>query len=291
MSTDLDAFVAQLDDAVQAHMDWTRRIIRCAVLRVPPDADVVDPLAHTLCHFGGWFNGHRAEFDAIDAAAAAAIEAVHQSMHDAMRALFVCLSSGQPGSAADLDTFETSQAELIHLLAQFKTQILSATSRRDPLTGLPLRYGIENDFDRLRKEATRSQVQLYVAMIDIDHFKRINDTYGHPVGDQVLRQLSATLQGALRGNEPLYRYGGEEFLWLLKCASADEARRSAKRVLATVGTTPVPLDGGEVLRLTTTLGLARTGENESFDSVLQRADAALYEGKRSGRNTFVFAED
>lgn len=291
MSADLDAFVAELDDAVQAHMDWTRRIIRCAVLRTTPDADVVDPHAHTLCRFSGWFNGHRAEFDALDAAAAAKIEAAHQSMHDAMRALFVCISSGQPGSTADLDAFETSQAELIRLLAQFKTLILSSTSRRDALTGLPLRYGIESDFDRLRKEATRTQARLYVAMIDIDHFKKINDTYGHPVGDQVLRQLSATLQGALRGNEPLYRYGGEEFLWLLKCASAEEARRSAKRVLSTVGTTPIRLDSGDVLRLTTTLGLAQAGEDEPFDSVLQRADAALYAGKRSGRNTFVFAAD
>ena len=291
MSADLDAFVAELDDAVQAHMDWTRRIIRCAVLHSAPDADVIDPHAHTLCRFGGWFSSHRAEFDALDAAGAAAVEAVHQSMHDAMRALFACITSGQAGSAADLDAFETSQAELIRLLAQFKTQILSATSRRDPLTGLPLRYGIENDFERIHKEAGRSQAQLYVGMIDIDHFKQINDTYGHLVGDTVLRRLSETLRSALRGNEPLYRYGGEEFLWLLKCASVEEARRSARRALATVGTTPVPLDGGDVLRLTITLGLARAGADEAFDSVLKRADAALYAGKRSGRNTFVFAED
>ncbi|MFP5404398.1 MAG: diguanylate cyclase [Gammaproteobacteria bacterium] len=290
-SADTHRLIAELDDAVQAHMDWTRRIIRCAVLHTAPDADVVDPHAHTLCRFGAWFSSHRAEFDALDATAAAAVEAVHQSMHDAMRTLFACITSGQAGSAADLDAFETSQAELIRLLARFKTQILSATARSDPLTGLPLRYGIENDFERIRKEAGRARAQLYVAMIDIDHFKRINDTYGHLVGDQVLRRLSATLQGALRGNEPLYRYGGEEFLWLLKCASADEARRSAKRALSTVGTTPVALDDGDVLRLTITLGLARAGDAEDFDSVLKRADAALYAGKRSGRNTFVFAED
>ncbi|MEW5967027.1 MAG: diguanylate cyclase [Pseudomonadota bacterium] len=283
-------FVSELDDAVQAHMDWTRRIIRCAVLRTPPDADVVDPHAHTLCRFGGWFAANRAHFDALDPAAAGQVEAVHQRMHDAMRVIFSALSRCEAGSTGALEAFEATQAELITLLAQFKTQVLSSTVRHDPLTGLPLRHGIENDFARHRKEAGRSGDLLYVVMIDIDHFKRVNDTYGHPAGDEVLRRLCDTLKQTLRGNEPLYRYGGEEFLWLLKCRSVEEAKKSARRALATVGTTPIPIPGDEILRLTITLGLARACEEEDLASVLERADQALYQGKRNGRNCYVFAE-
>ena len=110
------------------------------------------------------------------------------------------------------------------------------------------------------------------------------------VGDRVLRHLADTLKRSLRDDEPLYRYGGEEFLWLLKCKSATEARQSARRVLAIVGTTPVPIDNNEILRLTVTLGLALAGEREDLANVIERADQALYEGKSNGRNRYVIAE-
>ena len=196
----------------------------------------------------------------------------------------------QPGREADLEAFEQSQSELLGLLARFKTLILSTAVRRDPLTQLPLRYGIEHDFALYQKEARRNRTLLYVVIIDVDHFKPINDTYGHPVGDRVLRHLADTLKRSLRDDEPLYRYGGEEFLWLLKCKSATEARQSARRVLAIVGTTPVPIDNNEVLRLTVTLGLAQAGEREDLANVIERADQALYEGKSNGRNRYVIAE-
>lgn len=284
-----DSFVAELDAAVEAHMNWTRRIVRCAVLHQAPGDDVLDPLAHTLCRFGAWFMANRAQFEALDPTGAQRVETAHQAMHDAIRVICTAVMARQPGDAGDLDAFEASQAELISLLARFKTQILSLAVQRDPLTGLPLRYSIENDFVLYQKEAGRNRSLLYVVMIDIDHFKRVNDTYGHPVGDQVLRQLADTLKRTLRANEPLYRFGGEEFVWLLKCQSPEEAKQSARRVLATVGTTPMPVSDDETLRITITLGLARAGDTEDFASALKRADSALYEGKRNGRNRYVFA--
>jgi diguanylate cyclase (GGDEF)-like protein len=271
-------------------MGWTRRIIRCAVLRTTPDKDMLDPLAHTLCRFGAWFTTNRQQFDALDLPAAQRVETVHQTMHAAIRSICTAIMAGQPGNTDDLDEFEASQTELIGLLANYKTLILSRAVHHDPLTGLPLRYGIENDFLQIQKEARRNRALLYVVMIDIDRFKRVNDTYGHPAGDRVLRQLAGILKRTLRGNEPLYRFGGEEFLWLLKCQSPEEAKQSAHRVLTTVGTTPMLISDDETLRLTVTLGLAQAGDTEDFASALKRADVALYEGKRTGRNRYVFAE-
>lgn len=290
LSAETGSFIAELDAAVEAHMNWTRRIVRCAVLRSTPGEDVLDLQAHTLCHFGGWFLANRSHFEMLDAPSAGRVEVVHQTMHDAIRSICNDIMIGQTGQEADLEAFEQSQSELLGLLARFKTLILSRAVRHDPLTRLPLRYGIENDFILYQKEARRNRTLLYVVMIDVDNFKLINDTYGHPIGDQVLRQVADTLKRTLREDEPLYRYGGEEFLWLLKCKSATEARQSARRVLATVGTTPVPIDGDGILRLTITLGLALVGEGEDQASAIKRADLALYEGKRTGRNCFVIAE-
>ncbi|HWR77635.1 MAG TPA: diguanylate cyclase [Thiobacillus sp.] len=290
LPAETEPFIAELDAAVEAHMNWTRRILRCAVLHSTPGEDVLDPMAHTLCRFGAWFRENRAHFEALDAPAARRVETVHQTMHDAIRSLCAQVMTGATGRPVDLECFEQSQSELIGLLARFKTLILSQAVRCDPLTELPLRYGIENDFAMYQKEVRRNRSRLYVVMIDVDHFKPINDTYGHLVGDKVLRHLAHTLKQSLRSDEPLYRYGGEEFLWLLKCKSAEEATKSARRVLASVGTTPVPIADDETLRLTITLGLALAGETEDLSSVIKRADQALYEGKQSGRNRYVIAE-
>jgi len=290
LPSETDIFIAELDTAVEAHMNWTRRILRCVVLRTTPGDDVLDPMAHTLCHFGSWFMSSRAEFEALDAQAAQRVEAVHQAMHDAIRSICTRVLAEQPGNHADLEAFEQSQSELLVLLARFKTLILTKAVRHDPLTGLPLRYGIENDFALYRKAARRNRTLLYVAMIDVDHFKPINDTHGHLVGDLVLRQLADVLKQTLRSNEPLYRFGGEEFLWLLQCPSAAEAEQSAQRLLGAVRTASVPIPDGAPLALTVTLGLARVREQDDLSSAIMRADLALYEGKKSGRDRYVIAD-
>ncbi|AAZ97230.1 Putative diguanylate cyclase (GGDEF domain) [Thiobacillus denitrificans ATCC 25259] len=239
-------------------MDWTRRILRCAVLHTTPDDDVIDPQAHALCRFGGWLAHHHKHLESLDAAAADRVDVAHRAMHDAMRAICLCIVRGEAAPAEELDAFEQSQEALIQLLATFKTLILSKAGRRDPLTQLPMRHNIESDYLLYQKEARRKRSALYVAMIDVDHFKPINDTYGHPAGDRVLRHVAETLKRTLRSDEPLYRYGGEEFLWLLKCNSPDEAGRSAQRVLETVATTPVPVDDAATSRCTRASAAAAT---------------------------------
>jgi diguanylate cyclase (GGDEF)-like protein len=97
------------------------------------------------------------------------------------------------------------------------------------------------------------------------------------------------MRRVLRGNEPLYRFGGEEFLWLMQCRSAAEAGLSAQRLVTSIRGTPVPTADARTIRVTATLGLARAGEEEELDDVLERADHALYEGKRAGRDRYVIA--
>jgi diguanylate cyclase len=282
-----DTFIAEFDAAIEAHMEWSRRILRCAVLHTSPGEDVMRPMAHTLCRFGCWFASNIQHLEVIDAGSVRRIEAVHETMHDAIRSICSDVMNGKPGQIADLVSFEKSQSELLTLLANLKTFVLSHAAQIDHLTALPLRHNIERDFILCQKDANRNGTLLYVAMIDIDHFKRINDTYGHPAGDIVLRHLSDTLKHTLRGNDYLYRYGGEEFLWLMRCKSGEEAEHSARRTVTTVRTTPVLIPGIPHLSLTITLGLSQVGEQEDFGSAVKRSDLALYQGKSAGRDRYV----
>lgn len=285
-------FIIELDAAVEAHMDWTRRVMRCAVLRASPGEDVLANEAHMLCRFGHWFASKRSDFEKLDAQKAHQVEVVHQAMHDAIRAICANILAGQPGAASDLDIFERSQSELTGLMACFKTQFLADAVCNDPLTGLPLRYGIEDEFVQAQKAVRREHTQLYVAMIDVDHFKNINDRYGHAIGDSALRHLTDSLTSALRPNEPLFRFGGEEFLLLMQCTSREAATVAANRIVEKVRNSPMAMgDAAQPISMTITLGLTRVQHDEFLDDAVARADRALYTGKRSGRDRYVILDD
>lgn len=288
LSGEVRHFIIELDAAVEAHLDWTRRVMRCAVLHASPGDDVLASQAHELCRFGRWIGSQRPHFEKLSVLKTRQLDTVHQAMHDAIRAMCANIMDGRPGDLADLEVFEQSQSELIGLMAWFKTQFLAEAMCNDPLTGLPLRYGIEDDFLQAQKVVRREQMQLYVAMIDVDHFKDINDQYGHAIGDKALQHLSRSLSSALRPNEPLYRFGGEEFLLMMQCPSPEAATIAANRIVEQVRNSPMPLDYQvEPVRMTITLGLTPVQNGEFLDDVVARADRALYVGKHSGRDRCV----
>lgn len=289
VTSEIDDFILELDVAVEAHMDWTRRVLRCAVLHVSPGEDVLAPASHTLCRFGRWFAANREQFARLDEQGTLRLETTHQTMHKAIRAICANILAGLPGQSHELETFERTQAELIHLLAEFKTRLLADIARHDPLTGLPLRHGIEAEFDQARKNCQRNHTLLYVVMIDVDRFKYINDRYGHPVGDAVLRALANTLKHIVRPSDALHRFGGEEFLLLMQCESPEGAAAAAHRLVNAVRALTVPTAQGTTLTLTVTLGLAHVPDEETLASAIDRADRALYEGKKAGRDRYVMA--
>ena len=290
-SPELENFITELDAAVEAHMSWTRRVMRCAVLHTSPGEDVLSPSAHTLCRFGRWFMSKQSDFEKMSLQNTQRLIAVHQSMHDAIRSICANVLAGRPAQSAHLDVFEQTQAELIELLAEFKTQFLATAVRHDPLTGLPLRYGLEQEFIQLQKLCRRNKLLLYVVMIDVDHFKLVNDNYGHSVGDIALRHLADTIKRNIRPGEPLYRFGGEEFLLLMQTQSREEAATAVNRLINVVRGAPVLIPQNKPLAMTITIGLSLAGQDEKLDSVIERADRALFEGKRAGRDRYVIASD
>jgi diguanylate cyclase (GGDEF)-like protein len=168
--------------------------------------------------------------------------------------------------------------------------ILHTLATTDALTSLLNRHQIflraEQEFARLEREreADTPQKALGLLMLDVDHFKRHNDTYGHQAGDLILKEIADRLLRSLRRYDFVGRYGGEEFLAVLPDTGFEGARSIAERIRTRVAAEPVVIDGVEV-PVTVSLGLACTlGEGESFEEALKRADAGLYRAKSEGRN-------
>jgi diguanylate cyclase (GGDEF)-like protein len=164
---------------------------------------------------------------------------------------------------------------------------LENLSRRDGLTGALNRRSFDESLGQEFARARRHGHHLGLVMLDIDHFKGINDTYGHPGGDTVLRLFAETVASTLREGDALFRYGGEEFAALLPHADAKGALAAATRMVARVAQTPVMVHGRPVA-ITTSAGVVSLGSaNRAGADLTAAADSALYEAKKQGRNRAV----
>jgi len=176
------------------------------------------------------------------------------------------------------------EIELNAILAQ-----ADEVSHTDALTYLPNRRQVINHLQKEVHRAERYKTPVSISMIDIDHFKKINDTYGHTVGDQVLLQLANMLRGGIRESDMVGRYGGEEFLIVLPNTKLQRAAEMAARLCKTIRQNDI--DVGKKANLTVSIGVAeyRHGE-ENWQKFLSRADMALYAAKNAGRNRWAASE-
>jgi diguanylate cyclase (GGDEF)-like protein len=171
------------------------------------------------------------------------------------------------------DAFQSQMKEL--------NESLQVLSRTDFLTGLTNRRSMMEALHSELGRARRSGEPLALLLCDVDRFKAINDTYGHAVGDEVLKTLAQVLRASLRGYDVCARWGGEEFLVLLPRTGLQGAREAAEKLRKGASGGEVR-SGGHLLRVTLSVGLAEMGPEESLDSLIHRADSAMYEAKRKG---------
>ncbi|MEJ2422748.1 MAG: sensor domain-containing diguanylate cyclase [Acidobacteriota bacterium] len=167
----------------------------------------------------------------------------------------------------------------------FVNTMLQEQAMRDPLTGLFNRrhFGEQLEFELRRSRREKTPVSLLIA--DIDHFKKINDTYGHPMGDRVLRDMAACISGAVREVDITCRYGGEEFAVILPSCPNGEAARVGERIREVVEASHFPREGADRIKLTVSLGLSSSSSpSANAEELVHLADKALYRAKREGRN-------
>ena len=195
--------------------------------------------------------------------------------------------------------FKKSRQELVGAVAEHVALALAnlqlrdtlrRQSVRDALTGLFNRRYMEESLEREILRASRAHSTIGILLLDIDHFKRYNDTFGHDAGDALLREVGSLLKKQVRGEDIPCRYGGEEFLLIMSGAPLDIARQRAERLREAVKQLRINFNGQPLGTVTISIGVAMYPEQGSdAESVLRSADKALYKAKESGRDRVVLA--
>jgi len=202
-------------------------------------------------------------------------------------------SEGQRAATAQLlaqvvEANEQLRQRLEHAEAKLTSQaseisVYMSEARTDPLTGLANRRAYDEELARRIAQRRRHGTPVSIVVVDIDHFKRFNDTFGHQAGDEVLRCVAGILQRTMRQSDVVARLGGEEMAVVLPGGNVDEACMAAERARRAIDEARFHHDGHE-LHVTISLGVAERKEHEDGAALSKRADAALYAAKKAGRN-------
>jgi diguanylate cyclase (GGDEF)-like protein/PAS domain S-box-containing protein len=183
------------------------------------------------------------------------------------------------GFLTDLRARRAEEAKTAALVAQLEQQAMT-----DPLTALPNRRAYDAELARVAARGRRHNARATAGVADIDHFKQVNDQYGHPVGDLVLCEVGKAIERAARSTDFVARTGGEEFGMLFPDTSLEMACFVADRIRNEVAAAKVTTPEGECIRVTISIGLAALEQGAAPDAALANADWALYQAKNQGRN-------
>jgi len=283
----LHSAIAELDQALESHKQWYKGLLRILICHLPPKSEELMPSSHLYCGFGQWYDSvsttllrQHPSFLSLGQA--------HEKMHSCARTLVQLTSEGVTISTAQMDQFERAQDGIWLDIQALRHEFAKIMQNQDPLTGAQSRAGLLPWLREQLALSQRGEQDCVLAMLDLDHFKQVNDKYGHLAGDKVLISTVHCLQEILRPYDRIYRYGGEEFLLCMPNTTIEEARIVADRICQAVSAQRIPLgNDGETLQVTASLGVAMLDSSRSVEDAIDCADQAMYAAKKAGRNCVV----
>ena len=280
---ELQMTMQQLDQAIYNHEQWAKDLIRSIICRLPYDnRDIADD-AHRQCRFGQWYYGNPPQA-LRDHPAFVAIGAEHCHLHQLGAQLLLAAEHEVSGSPRNYDSF-TNAADRMHLeIYSLKQELEDSINNRDALTGAENRMGMLTRLRELRELVKRGIQKCSIVIMDLDHFKAVNDTYGHPVGDQVLVAWVTYIKQHLRPYDRVYRYGGEEFLLSFPSTDLQTSQDIIERIRNGLSEITIDSDGTKTILVTASFGITMLDPSVSVEESIGRADSALYAAKKAGRN-------
>lgn len=278
----LKLIIDALNDAILSHHEWTGNLIAVRFLNENSTTSIIDEDAHKKCKTSALLDKIGEETFFSETALLKNVKQAHKDMHDKARILVHSYHS-QEINDDTLHVYIQAQQEFVARVELLKNKLSTLINTSDPLTGLPTRPSLQLQISDIVKSKPDD---LYLVVIDIDHFKIVNDTYGHNAGDETLRNLSLTLQSKIRSTEKLYRYGGEEFVMLIYADNLSSAGYAGSRICRNISETKLKYHN-QFIEVTATIGIAKYKYDLSFEDNFEIADQALYYGKSTGRNRCI----
>jgi len=280
------ALLKALEQALYNHNQWAEELHAALICRLQPDQRDLSEEAHRLCHFGQWYYNeaasalqHHPGFREIG------IE--HERMHQYAASLLRASADGAPISIHDYELFLSALRRLRLEVESVQHAFAEVLHNLDPLTGTPNRAGMLPKLREQRELVKRQVHGCAIAMMDLDHFKTVNDQYGHGVGDTVLAGFARHIVAHLRPYDRVFRYGGEEFLLCLPDADLEAGREIIDRLRAELAGLVFEADGDRRVQVTVSFGLTLLDPAIAAEQSIERADKALYVAKATGRNRVV----
>ena len=282
--TQLQDIVAQLDQALYNHKEWHRSLIRTLVCQLPSDQHDLSQEAYKECRFGQWYYTY-ADKNVRETPGFVAIGKEHKRLHKLTAQLLTASYAGHPIPAYDYDNFTNSLERLQLEIYALKRELEELMYHRDTLTGA---IGRVDMLPMLREQVALVKHHLYkqgcIVMMDLDHFREINDTYGHAAGDTVLTVIVHYITEKLRSYDKIFRYGGEEFLLLLANVEIATAYTMIDRLREGIAHLSIDIGNNNSIHLTASFGLTVLNPNITVEQSVEQADKALYAAKAAGRN-------
>lgn len=283
----LHIVLRELEQAQARNEKWRDNVMRTLVCALPGDPRDLADDAYRRCSFGRWYFGG-ASPSVREHPAFAAVDREHRLMHQAAARLLRASSAGVAPSTEDYDEFVRRTCALHQAIAAVRHEAEAALGQRDSLTGARSRASMAVELNELHEQVKRRVQTCCIAFMDLDHFKAINDRYGHAIGDQVLAACVGYAKTHLRPFDRIFRYGGEEFVIAMPGVDLESARRIVERIrIGLAGQELARHEGLGPVCCTVSFGLAMMQAELSVNEAVERADRAMYQAKQQGRNRVV----
>jgi diguanylate cyclase len=280
--TELQTLISQLDHSIYNHNHWYEGLMATLTCHLPFDQHDVHAESFRRCRFGQWLYGDGQRL-LQDHPSFAAIDNAHRRMHQLAAGLLITAADARPIEMRDYEMFTSAVKSLRLETATLKREFEDLLSHVDPLTGVTSRTSMLTALRELHAMVKRQVMQCCLVMMDLDHFKAINDSYGHQAGDTVLIAAAQFLMQHLRPYDKVFRYGGEEFVISLQNASPEVTLGALEHLRA--GLAKLPIYHNDMLMgVTASFGVAALDANFTVEQCLDHADQALYLAKTAGRN-------
>ncbi|MDO8989998.1 MAG: diguanylate cyclase [Sideroxyarcus sp.] len=282
-SSSLMKVLRELDAGLMDHTTWLKVLHRVMVSGSEHNpADLMDD-AHCRCRFGLWYYGKKHP-ELQDGPWFKNIGIFHENMHSQARRLLLKKDVGQPITPDEYDQFMDLAIRFKLEVRSLQSDIINRVCEVDHLTGARNRNSMHFKLLEEHDRMLRNNHPCCLCMMDIDHFKQVNDTHGHLAGDSVLHAAVHFLGKKMRRYDTIFRFGGEEFLLCLPNTGLQEGFAIVDRLRAELATLPIKLKENGEISITASFGLASMNPDETVEDAIQKADHALLCAKSAGRN-------